>query len=467
MNTRGVLPQISSSSITTPLSAVDYATLVLAPEVAVCLIAEDMNLGCTLPVASRRAAAYELLSESRDFGKEMFPDGEWDFGVLDENINWSEFPPWTDNALYNRLVESDTDDMIRDVTLRVRLQEDLEGMEDDGEDDIDAESTSPNRATSPTPSAGHQDPLLVFDIQASYESIDYSHSGYLPPNHGTPIPHGVLSQRPVSNAEQEQLCVTRSPRMAAAQSAREREEREIEAEARAREKERLLQERRIRQHEAALEKERVKRKKEQERKERERRQRQKKEEREAKQEAEKIAKAHRRRKAEERKEKAARLAEDKVREKERIQEEKERVREEKERMREAKEIAAALKMSKKPKRPTPQNMHPATTKPTRRTGASNTNRPKAKPRRRLDPKAPPSTLPATASETHSAVGIASRTEGGTGKRQKETARNSTHNDLQQEQAVAAIRRNSVGGDRADQWMGNGMARRIRTRSGGT
>ncbi|GHJ87068.1 hypothetical protein NliqN6_3470 [Naganishia liquefaciens] len=265
---------------------------------------------------------------------------------------------------------------------------------------------------------------------------------------------------------------------AAARSAREREEREFEAEARVREKERLLQEKRIRQHEVALEKERVKRKKEQERKEREPRQRQKEEEREAKQEAERIAKAHRRRKAEERKEKAARLAEDKVREKERIREEKERVREEKERMRTAKELAAALKTSKKAKRPTPQNVYPATTKSTRRTGASNSKRPKANPRRRLDPKAPASTLPATASETHvtdrdradkahNAVGIASRTEEGTEKRQKETARNSTHNDLQQElQAVAAVRRDSVGGDHTDQWMGNGMARRIRTRSGG-
>ena len=442
-----------------------------------------MHLGWALSVASKRAAAYELLSESRDVGKEVFPDREWNVEVLNENTNWSDFPPWTDDVLYTRFVESDTDDLIRDVTRRIHLREDLDGVEDEEEDDIDADSRSSRSATSPAPSAGHQDTRFVFNIPASYENIGDSHEGYTPPNHSTPIPHGVSSQRPVTNAEQEQLCVTRSPRMArsnmrapkshaptarriliasevamiedralkraeeaAARSAREREEREIEAEVRARDKEHLSQERRIRQHDAALEKERVKQKKEQERKERERWQRQKKEEREAKQEAERGAKVHRRRKAQERKEKARRLAEDKVREKERIREEKERVREEKERIREAKELAAALNASKRAKRPTPQNMHPAATKSTGRTGALNSERPKAKPRRRLKPKAPVSTLPATACQTHvtdrvradnadnadNAVGIAARTEGGTEERENETARKLTHNDLQQE-----------------------------------
>lgn len=90
MQARGVLLQLSEPSIIEPLNAIDYAMLVLGPEVGICLIAGVMALDpSSRSASSRRQAAYEVLEASRNFGT-VLQDRDWDVEIMDVDRDWSE-----------------------------------------------------------------------------------------------------------------------------------------------------------------------------------------------------------------------------------------------------------------------------------------------------------------------------------------------------------------------------------------
>jgi hypothetical protein len=211
---RGLIPQLMMEELVYPFAPDVYIDDVLAPEVAVCLIMEDMELDPTrFSRLHRRKRAYELLCASRDFGALIHPEPPALSLHLLEESSWEDMEPWNDcrdpDRRYDPIAESDTDEMMR-LALRVARGREREAVMD-SEDEVGSPSQLEDRGDESRvdPATGTTETIAIDGIYVPTTDPD---EGYVPPMRGAPTPYGVSHPTPVSSNGQERFSHVRSPR---------------------------------------------------------------------------------------------------------------------------------------------------------------------------------------------------------------------------------------------------------------
>lgn len=212
-----MIPQLALEEVVYPFTPDEFVDNVLAPEVAICLILEDMNLDAVrYSRLYRRKQAYALLCASRDYGELAHPEPTSLSIHLLEESSWDDLEPWNDfdnDRAHEPMIESDTDEMKRQA-LRVAKQMAREGAvySEDG-DASAAEADDPDRnseAEWPTTTTGGEKETVSID--GVYVFTADGDGGYVPPMRGAPTPYGVSHPVQVSNNDQERYSHARSPR---------------------------------------------------------------------------------------------------------------------------------------------------------------------------------------------------------------------------------------------------------------
>lgn len=136
---KDLLPQLSRTELILPFRPYECIDNVLAPEVAICLIIEDMGLSAhTHSRLRRREKAYEVLRASESFGTlvNTIPVTGCEFSICE--YKWANVPAWFElcgetGIFGNDMVESDTDVLI------AALKSALRGANDSTADEAETE----------------------------------------------------------------------------------------------------------------------------------------------------------------------------------------------------------------------------------------------------------------------------------------------------------------------------------------
>jgi hypothetical protein len=193
-----MIPMLARPEFTHPFSATEFIENILVPEVAICLIIEDMQVSASaMDRSSIRQRAYLILYTSRDFGELMNGIAPIPLAEDTYDATWTDMEPWSNGSdQEGALIESDTDDLLAEV----RPTGERPGATvTDGSDAITLTS-----AVGPT-----------VDINGTYEADtglnEVPHIPHIPPMHGVPLPYGVTQARAISPSTIETINEVMSP----------------------------------------------------------------------------------------------------------------------------------------------------------------------------------------------------------------------------------------------------------------
>lgn len=186
---------LARPEFTHPFSATEFIENILVPEVAICLIIEDMQVSASaMDRSSIRQRAYLILYTSRDFGELM--NGIAPFRLAEDTYDatWTDMEPWSDGSDQEGvLIESDTDDLLAEVRA---IGERPGATVTDGSDAITLTS-----AVGPT-----------VDINGTYQAdTGLNEVPHMPPMHGVLLPYGVTQARAISPSTIETINEVMSP----------------------------------------------------------------------------------------------------------------------------------------------------------------------------------------------------------------------------------------------------------------